>query len=109
VLQALQADPTLAAIVECLARGQRIEQIILFGSRARDDWEELSDYDLLVIVPDAGYYRGLAVDLRRELAAIPVAKDLVVAARSTMLKQADIPGTIYYEAAHEGLTLYAAA
>jgi predicted nucleotidyltransferase len=29
----------------------RIEKIILFGSRARDDWKPYSDYDFLIVVP----------------------------------------------------------
>ncbi len=32
--------------------GENLEQIILFGSRARGDWEGASDVDLLVVLRD---------------------------------------------------------
>lgn len=83
--------------------------MILFGSRARGDHEELSDYDLLIVVPDARYYKGLAVDIRRDLNSLPLAKDLIVARRSTIDRQSGISGTVYHEALQEGITLYAAA
>ena len=44
----LAKDPALDEIVDLL-RPYEPEQIILFGSRARGDADETSDYDLLVI------------------------------------------------------------
>ena len=35
-----------------LARATEAESIILFGSRARGDWRDDSDWDLCVILPD---------------------------------------------------------
>jgi predicted nucleotidyltransferase len=102
-------DAQLEALIGCLTACAPIEQIILFGSRARGDFEELSDYDLLVIVPDSGYLNGLALKLRRSADRVAVAKDLVVASHSIMDSQSTIPGTIYYEAAQAGLTVYVAA
>ena len=42
------ADPYLAEIVEVL-KPYEPERVILFGSRARGEPDELSDYDLIVI------------------------------------------------------------
>jgi len=96
-------------MVELLVSRWSAERVILFGSRARGDHDELSDVDLLVVVPDARYYKGLPVDIRRSLNSFPLAKDLVVAKRSTIERQGSVCGTIYHEALREGVTLYAAA
>jgi uncharacterized protein len=46
-----EADPVLQEfLAQISALKPRIERIILFGSRARDDWSPDSDYDLLLIV-----------------------------------------------------------
>ena len=47
-MKVLVADPRLDEIVRLLQRYEP-EQIILFGSRARGDADEHSDYDLIVI------------------------------------------------------------
>ena len=46
-------DQTLAGIVRRLIDAYRPERIYLFGSRARSDFGTDSDYDLLVVVPNA--------------------------------------------------------
>ena len=47
------SDPVLGSIVERLAALYRPERIYLFGSAARGDAGPDSDYDLMVVVPDA--------------------------------------------------------
>jgi predicted nucleotidyltransferase len=52
--------------------GDRIERVVLFGSRARGDAHEASDYDIAVFLKDLtdrrGEFRRLA-DLRTEILA----------------------------------------
>ncbi len=45
----LEEDPTLKRIVETIVEVLDPDVIILFGSRARGDYDEKSDYDLLVL------------------------------------------------------------
>jgi predicted nucleotidyltransferase len=47
-LDELKSDPRLDALVQIL-RGYDPERIILFGSRARGEADEYSDYDVVVI------------------------------------------------------------
>jgi predicted nucleotidyltransferase len=47
-MKTLQADPDLNRLVRLLQRYEP-EQIILFGSRARGEADEYSDYDVIVI------------------------------------------------------------
>ncbi|MCB1218104.1 nucleotidyltransferase domain-containing protein [bacterium] len=103
----LKTDPNLARMVERLKDFGGISRVILFGSRARGEHEELSDYDLLIIVPDEEYRQGLDIEIRRLLTDISVAKDLIVTRQSTMDRLGDIAGTIYFEAKLEGVTVYA--
>jgi len=42
----------LREFVTLLRQVLRLEQVILFGSRVRDDWLHESDYDLIVVSPD---------------------------------------------------------
>ena len=103
----VKTDPVLEAMLERLRDFGGISRVILFGSRARGDHEELSDYDLLIVVPDELYRKGMDLELRHLLTDISVAKDLIVAKQSTMDRLGEIAGTIYYEAKLEGVTVYA--
>jgi uncharacterized protein len=70
-------DPILVQVRGALGRlfGNRIERIVLFGSRARGDAAEDSDYDIAVFLNDlaagdlAGRWRELdrLADLRSEI------------------------------------------
>jgi predicted nucleotidyltransferase len=102
-------DPALSQFVKLIQQAIPAERIVLFGSRARGMFDELSDYDLLVVVADQDYRTGMSVKLRRKLDVLPYAKDLIVAKHSSVERQAAVPGTALYEALQEGITLYAAA
>jgi predicted nucleotidyltransferase len=54
VLSALAADPILQRFRAALDElyGQRVERVMLFGSRARGDADEDSDYDVAVFLTD---------------------------------------------------------
>lgn len=53
------------------------DRIILFGSRARGEADEESDYDLLVIGPSVeGYYRR-TIPLYQALSGLGVSKDVM--------------------------------
>ena len=56
-----EQDPVLAEIVERLVKAYHPERIYLFGSKARGDSGQDSDYDLLIVVADdapIGYRRS---------------------------------------------------
>mgnify|MGYP001774136830 CR=1 FL=1 len=54
-------DPVLQKIVEIIVKEFDPDKIILFGSRARGDYNEHSDYDILVLK------EGLEDKLKREM------------------------------------------
>ena len=56
------ADPVLARFRRTIdaAYGERVERVVLFGSRARGDHQEDSDYDVAVFLKD---WRSLCEEL----------------------------------------------
>ena len=81
-------------------------QIILFGSYARGDAHPQSDADLLVIFPELADKRKAAVDIRRTLADLPVAKGILVTTPEELARQHDLVGTVLCTAQREGKLLY---
>ncbi len=99
-------DPVLEKFRAAVAEhfGDRLERIVLFGSRARGDARADSDYDIAIFVQDLG-------NRWRDFAGIaPVAVDLLDeddAAVSAMLYSAghwrDPPSRLIHEIRKDGL------
>jgi hypothetical protein len=83
------------------------QQVILFGSAARGDAGADSDYDLLVVLDDDAPPEKLTLAAgfaaRRGFAR---AADVIPCRRSAYAARAEIAGTLAYEAAREGVTVY---
>ncbi len=85
--------------------GVRVKSIILFGSRARGDYREDSDWDLLVIVsgsPDRRTIRRLQYQIFRRLAQNKVYCDVIVVSEEYYAKYRKVVGSIAYYAQLEG-------
>ncbi|MDC0670742.1 nucleotidyltransferase family protein [Nannocystis radixulma] len=82
-------------------------QVWLFGSRARGDANETSDWDLFVVVPDETPEEELdplvAWQLRKHA---NVRADIVPCHRHDFETFRDTPQSLAYEAAHQGVLLY---
>jgi predicted nucleotidyltransferase len=85
------------------------ERIYLFGSRARGDAREDSDYDLLIIVKERtgpGYHtERLAYDA---LWGLGLAKDLVIFTHEQFSRQRLVVASLPATVEREGRLLYAA-
>ncbi len=85
--------------------GLTVEGIILFGSRARGDFNEDSDWDILVVVSediDRETYRELWYRVYRRL-NVPI--DLIIVPKGKLEELKDSPGFIYYYALREGVRI----
>ena len=102
-------DPKLAEIVRRLVEAYQPERIYLFGSKARDQANPDSDYDIMVIIPDSAPSPQRRSRLAYEvLRGTGTAADVLVWPRESFEKrlhlQASLPSTIQ----REGKLLYAA-
>lgn len=82
------------------------ERIILFGSQARDDADDRSDADFLVITHFTGKRRSLMLAMDRALRGLGLARDIIVLTPEEYERDREIPGTIARPAAQEGKCLY---
>ena len=96
----------ISTMAERIVRDFQPVQIILFGSHARGDAHSQSDVDLLVVFAELADKRKTAVDIRRALADLPVAKDILVTTPEELTRQRDWVGTVLRAAQREGEILY---
>jgi excisionase family DNA binding protein len=102
-------DPVLAEIVRRLSEAYEPERIYLFGSAARGDTDENSDYDLLLVVPD-----DVPAELLRSRKAyealwgLGAAVDVVVWRRSAFEARSEAPTSLPAIVLREGVLLRAA-
>lgn len=96
------AEPqALALLRDRLVAALDPDAIHLFGSRGRGDARPDSDFDLLVVMPDAVGEAGL--DPRRAYAPVMglgIGADIMPCLASDFEMEKDIPGTLAHEAAH---------
>jgi len=85
----------------------KIEKIIFFGSRARGDYNNDSDWDFLVIsrreLPIREKHR-LIGRIKRQLAKLNIPNDIIIQSRHKFESQKNFPGNISYVANLEGMT-----
>jgi len=82
------------------------EKIILFGSRARGNATEMSDYDLLILKKDLISNRMTAQMLYKELLPFRVAVDLIVDTPENYDKYKSEKSFIYYQINKSGIVIY---
>lgn len=78
------------------------ERIILFGSHARATATPDSDIDLLVVMRGPRPSREQTVEIRKVLADLPVAKDIIVVTPEFFGRYRDIVGTVVWPAVRGG-------
>jgi len=103
----VQLTSVLKHLVAILAREVEPDRIILFGSRARGDSEERSDYDICVLKKDVVHRRTLAKRIYRLLYEVDAPVDVIVETperfeqlksnRFMIYKEIDRHGQVIYE------------
>ena len=100
-------DAKLTRLIDRIAKALSPEAIYLFGSHARGEQRADSDYDLLVVVPDATPREKLApaetYGLAREAR---VAADIVTCRKTAFERWRGEVGTLSYEASRFGRLVY---
>ena len=83
-------------------------QLILFGSRARNEYAEDSDYDLLLVFDEElsiEKMRAIQCDVRKKLALQNIDADILVRTKSLIDIYKTKKGNVIYNALKEGVSL----
>ena len=104
------ADKQIVAnMTGVLVQAAHPKRIILFGSQARGDAAERSDFDIMVVEEHPPNRFAEMVRLNRLIRSFDIAVDLLVVSDEKFQYWRDTPGNVYYEAATGGQVLYEAA
>jgi predicted nucleotidyltransferase len=77
-------------------------KVLLFGSRARGNAGERSDFDFLVIEPEVGDRFGEMARLSRILGRLLIPADVIVVSEQDAQRWGAVKGTLVYRALREG-------
>jgi predicted nucleotidyltransferase len=102
----MNSRQTTRKMADCLRATLGAEKVWLFGSQARGDADQDSDYDLLAVVPSSSlnrYQRSVAA--RRALAVFNMPMDIVVLTRDEWNRESKAPSSLASTVAREGIAL----
>ena len=88
--------------------GYKVDRIFLFGSRARGDYKEGSDWDFFVLIDKDIFKEDLKIilrNIRRRMAINNISNDIVVKSKETYKNQINDVGFLSYYVNKEGLSL----
>lgn len=107
-MTAVNDNPEIKLITECIVREYQPDKIILFGSWARGDADADSDIDLLIISDHEEelprYKRGL--DVRLSLSQFQSPKDILFYTHEDVERWRGVPQTLINTVLQEGRVLY---
>jgi predicted nucleotidyltransferase len=83
-------------------------KVILFGSRARGDARDDSDYDLMIIVRNGVHRLHTALGIQRSIIKNGLVCNFLVSTSGDFKKYGGHPSLIYKNILEEGVVLYAA-
>jgi uncharacterized protein len=101
-------DPVLARIRTLIVETVAPEKIILFGSRARGEISEDSDYDILVVKDQIENEREITRKINYRLLRenIQQAVDVIAASKEKWDRYQRVPGYVYKKIDAEGIPIY---
>ncbi len=79
--------------------GYKVEAIYLFGSRARGDYKEDSDWDFFVVInKDISFKdeRHIIAKLQRIMAELNISNDIIVNSKNELNKNNNVGNITYY-------------
>jgi predicted nucleotidyltransferase len=92
--------------IEIIIQSIDPDKIILFGSRARDDYKKDSDYDICVIKKGISHRRKLAQQIYKFLYGVGVPVDIIVETPERFEELKENPFMIYKEISKYGKVVY---
>jgi len=95
-------------IEETIKWGLKVEKILLFGSRAKGNYKEDSDWDFLIVVEEdlsGKDKRNLAANIRLKLAFQNIPSDVIIISNKTFNEKKSDVGHIVYYSIKDGIIL----
>jgi predicted nucleotidyltransferase len=86
----------------------QVEQILLFGSRARGEACSDSDWDFYVLINPALSFpqrQRITTEIKRRLAKAHIPNDVILKSAEQFNLMKPFPGHLAYEVAHEGVPI----
>jgi len=102
----IEIDNMLDEMVKKIVEQFHPDKIILFGSYARNEYTEDSDFDILVVMPVENSQRQKANEIDLALSDRTMPMDVIVVTPEQFDRQKNLIGTIVYQAAREGKVIY---
>ena len=103
---AMDSEQLLRELVSRIRRAARPEKIVLFGSRARGEAREDSDFDLLLIKPSGRPRHERSRPIYAAVADIPAEVEVVVYTPQEVREWENVPQAFVTTALREGEVLY---
>jgi predicted nucleotidyltransferase len=94
---------------ECGKVGVVVDRIILFGSRARGDNRDDSDFDIYVVVDNELEFSDMMnifLKIKRGLAKLHISNDVIIRSRDIFEKNKTCIGFISYYVNKEGMDIW---
>ena len=79
--------------------GYQVERIILFGSRAKGDYNENSDYDFFVVLEQGASHKdesNMLLKIRRKMAKLKIDNDIIISSSGEIKKDNNVGNITYY-------------
>jgi len=102
-----EIQQSLDRLVAEIVRLVQPEEIILFGSAAREDVIEPHDLDLLVVMPEGSQKVRIMKYLYKKIDDVLMPFDILVTTRPELKKHSKNIGLIYFQILEEGVQIYA--
>ncbi len=104
--QKIIEQEAIQKLIELIVTKVDPDKIILFGSRATENFHKDSDYDLCIIKKDVAHKRQLAQEIYRLLYGSGLSVDVIVETPEKFLELKDNPYLIYKQIETKGRVLY---
>ena len=88
--------------------GYKVDSIILFGSRARGDYKEGSDWDFFVVTDKNIFKEDMKMilrNIRRRMAVNKISNDIVIKSKDIYKNQKNDTGFLSYYVNKEGVNI----
>ena len=101
-------EQTLQEIVKRIVAATEHSRVILFGSYGRNEADEDSDLDIMVVQPRETNRGEEMARLRQLVGAVGTGVDVLVYSEAEYERRSRVAGTLLYWARKEGRTVYEA-